>query len=163
MFGTKLTGLLLALSLSMNFAIADTRLPDENTLINRFDSLGMVKADKWKDAEAPDNTAIKSARVGSDVYSIADDSVTVFSLIPEKNTDNEAQHVVDVCLKLAEVAMQNVTVDTSNKIRRLIQQSALNFNEGSDLVDGYNFTTQYLSIGNVPALACMIEGFVTWN
>ncbi|HEN3439727.1 TPA: hypothetical protein ACOD0U_000263 [Yersinia enterocolitica] len=163
MFVTKLIGLLLALSFSMSLAIADTHLPDENTLIKRFESLGLVKADKWKNAEAPDSTAIKSARVGSDVYSIADDSVTVFSLISEKNTDAESQHVVDVCLKLAEVAMQNVTVDASNKIKGLIQQSALNLNEGSDLVDGYNFTTQYLSIGNVPALACMVEGFVTWN
>ncbi|WP_432321624.1 hypothetical protein [Yersinia enterocolitica] len=163
MFVTKLIGLLLALSFSMSLAIADTRLPDENTLIKRFESLGLVKADKWKNAEAPDSTAIKSARVGSDVYSIADDSVTVFSLISEKNTDTEAQHVVDVCLKLAEVAMQNVTTETTNKIKGVIQKSALNFNEDSDMVDGYKFTTKSYAFGNTPAVGCMIEGFVTWN
>ncbi|HEN3669685.1 TPA: hypothetical protein U5E38_000534 [Yersinia enterocolitica] len=163
MFGTKLIGLLFTLSFSMNIALADTRLPDENTLVKRFDALGLVKADKWKDAEASDSTEIKSARVNGDIYSIASDSISVLSFLPGKDSKVEAQHVVAVCTELAKVAMQNVTTETTNKIKGVIQKSALNFNEDSDMVDGYKFTTKSYAFGNTPAVGCMIEGFVTWN
>ncbi|HHW4178737.1 TPA: hypothetical protein ACUVA9_002766 [Yersinia enterocolitica] len=163
MFGAKLIGFLLALSFSMSSAIADTRLPDESTLIKRFDSLGIVRADKWKDAEVSGNTEIKSARVGGDIYSISSDSVSVLSFRPGKNSKVEAQHAVTACSGLAKVAMPNLTMEAVTKIKAVIQKSALNFNEDSDIVDGYKFTAKSYAFGDIPALACMVEGFVTWN
>uniref|UniRef100_UPI0035C75EAC hypothetical protein n=2 Tax=Serratia TaxID=613 RepID=UPI0035C75EAC len=70
----SVVGLTAILFFNANLVKADTYLPKQSELINKFQSLNLVQQSQWQDAKSDSGMKLKTAQVGRDAYSISDNA-----------------------------------------------------------------------------------------
>lgn len=142
----------------------NTVLPDRDILLSRFDKLGIVKSNDWREGKIIEGKPVLTTRDGGNLYMINNKSLSSMSITEGEKPHVEAMHAASICFNIAYVATDTKSKDVTQAVTDIIEEAA-NDKSGSsgDLINGYWFTVDIKHIDKFPMLVCEVSGFTRWD